>query len=91
MPRVELICLTLGFGGVGRHSRSDSPHPRTAGVGRRPRRAEVSGVTLPIGLAMFRATQPAMNVAIALYLAYWFAVPIQPANLAAAVAVGALV
>jgi proton glutamate symport protein len=54
-------------------------------------RTEVSGVTLPIGLAMFRATQPAMNVAIAVYLAYWFAVPIQPANLAAAVAVAALV
>ncbi|MDB5696316.1 MAG: cation:dicarboxylase symporter family transporter [Sphingomonas bacterium] len=54
-------------------------------------RTEVSGVTLPIGVAMFRATQPAMNVAIAVYIAYWFNVPIQPANLAAAVAVAALV
>ena len=54
-------------------------------------RTQVSGVTLPIGVAMFRATQPAMNVAIAVYIAYWFNVPIQPANLAAAVAVGALV
>jgi Na+/H+-dicarboxylate symporter len=54
-------------------------------------RTQVSGVTLPIGVAMFRATQPAMNVAIAVYIAYWFNVPIEPANLAAAVAVGALV
>jgi Na+/H+-dicarboxylate symporter len=59
---------------------------RTLGI-----RTEVSGVTLPIGVAMFRATQPAMNVAIAVYIAYWFGVPIEPANLAAAVAVGALV
>ena len=51
----------------------------------------VSGVTLPIGVAMFRATQPAMNVAVALYIAYWFGVPVLPANLAAAVAVAALV
>ena len=54
-------------------------------------RTQISGMTLPVGVAMFRATQPAMNVAIAVYIAYWFGVPIQPANLAAAVAVGALV
>jgi Na+/H+-dicarboxylate symporter len=52
---------------------------------------EVSGVTLPIGVAMFRATQPAMNVAIAIYIAHWFGLTVQPANLAAAVAVAALV
>ncbi|WP_375427895.1 dicarboxylate/amino acid:cation symporter [uncultured Sphingomonas sp.] len=51
----------------------------------------VSGVTLPIGVAMFRATQPAMNVAVALYIAAWFGVPVEPGNLLAAVAVGALV
>lgn len=53
--------------------------------------AAVSDVTLPVGVAMFRATQPAMNVAIAIYIAAWFGVPLQPGNLAAAVAVGALV
>jgi Na+/H+-dicarboxylate symporter len=51
----------------------------------------VSGVTLPVGVAMFRATQPAMNVAIAVYIAAWFGVAIEPANLAAAVAVAAIV
>jgi Na+/H+-dicarboxylate symporter len=51
----------------------------------------VSGVTLPVGVAMFRATQPAMNVAIAIYIAAWFGVPVQPGALVAAVAVGALV
>ena len=51
----------------------------------------VSGVTLPVGVAMFRATQPAMNVAVALYIAAWFGVPVEPGNLLAAVAVGALV
>jgi Na+/H+-dicarboxylate symporter len=51
----------------------------------------VSGVTLPVGVAMFRATQSAMNVAVALYVAAWFGVPVEPGNLAAAVAVGALV
>jgi Na+/H+-dicarboxylate symporter len=53
--------------------------------------AGVSGVTLPVGVAMFRATQPAMNVAVAVYIAAWFGVAVQPGNLAAAVAVGALV
>lgn len=51
----------------------------------------VSGVTLPVGVAMFRATQPAMNVAIAIYIAAWFGLPLEPANLAAAVAIGAIV
>jgi len=35
-----------------------------------------SGVTLPLGVAMFRATQPAMNLAIALYIARWFGVEV---------------
>ena len=60
-------------------------------VGRLGIPAAVSGVTLPVGVAMFRATQPAMNVAVAVYIAAWFGVPIEPANLAAAVAAGALV
>ena len=51
----------------------------------------VSGVTLPVGVAMFRATQPAMNVAVAIYIAAWFGVPIHPGPLAAAVAVAAIV
>lgn len=51
----------------------------------------VAGVTVPVGVAMFRATQPAMNVAIAIYIAHWFGYPLELANVAAAVAVGAIV
>jgi len=35
-----------------------------------------SGVTLPLGVAMFRATQPAMNLAIAIYISRWFGVEV---------------
>ena len=47
-----------------------------------------SGVTLPLGVAMFRATQPAMNVAIAMYIGRWFGVEVSAGAVAAAVLVG---
>lgn len=47
-----------------------------------------SGVTLPLGVAMFRATQPAMNLAIAIYIGRWFGVEVTPLAVAAAVMVG---
>lgn len=50
-----------------------------------------AGVALPVAVAMFRATQPAMNVAIALYIARWFGLPVAPGALGAAVLTGALV
>lgn len=53
-----------------------------------PERA--SGVTLPLGVAMFRATQPAMNLAIAIYIGRWFGVEVSPAAVVAAVLVGAV-
>ncbi|WP_163071525.1 cation:dicarboxylate symporter family transporter, partial [Acinetobacter baumannii] len=34
----------------------------------------VSGVTLPLAVAIFRATGPAMNFAVAIYVAEWFGV-----------------
>jgi proton glutamate symport protein len=49
-----------------------------------------SGVTLPIGVAIFRWTGPAMNFAVALYVAHWFGVPITPASFAAGLAAGAI-
>jgi proton glutamate symport protein len=49
-----------------------------------------SGVTLPLGVAMFRATQPAMNLAIALYIGRWFGVEVTPVAVAAGVLVGAV-
>ena len=53
--------------------------------------AAASGVTLPLGVAMFRATQPAMNLAIALYIGRWFGVEVSVASIAAAGIVGVLV
>lgn len=47
-----------------------------------------SGVTLPLGVAMFRATQPAMNLAIAIYIGRWFGVEVSWAAVAAGVLVG---
>ena len=34
-------------------------------------RDQVADVTLPIAVALFRATGPAMNVAVAFYVAHW--------------------
>ena len=50
-----------------------------------------SGVTLPLGVAMFRATQPAMNLAIAIYIGRWFGVEVPLAAVAAGAAVGVIV
>ena len=48
-----------------------------------------SGVTLPLAVALFRATGPAMNLAVAIYVANWFGVELTPMVLAAGVAVAA--
>ncbi|TFI56825.1 cation:dicarboxylase symporter family transporter [Sphingomonas parva] len=48
-----------------------------------------SGVTLPLAVALFRATGPAMNLAVAIYVANWFGVPLGPMQLAAGVAIAA--
>jgi Na+/H+-dicarboxylate symporter len=48
---------------------------------------ETAGVTLPLAVAIFRATGPAMNLAVAIYVAQWFGVAISPAMLATAVLV----
>jgi Na+/H+-dicarboxylate symporter len=48
-----------------------------------------SGVVLPLAVAIFRATGPAMNLAVAIYVAYWFGIPLGPAQLAAGVAAAA--
>lgn len=52
--------------------------------------AGVSGIVLPIAVAIFRATSPAMNLAVALYVAHWLGVPIGPAQLAAGIATAAI-
>jgi Na+/H+-dicarboxylate symporter len=41
-----------------------------------------SGVVLPMAVAIFRATGPVMNLAVALYIAYWFGIELTPTQLA---------
>ena len=48
-----------------------------------------SGVVLPMAVAIFRATGPAMNLAVAIYIAYWFGIELTPAQLAFGVAAAA--
>ena len=48
-----------------------------------------SGVVLPMAVAVFRATGPAMNLAVAIYVAYWFGYELTPAMLAIGVAAAA--
>ena len=49
-----------------------------------------SGVVLPLAVAMLRATGPAMNLAVAIYVAAWFGVPLTFATLSAATAIAVL-
>jgi proton glutamate symport protein len=48
-----------------------------------------SGVALPMAVAVFRATGPAMNLAVAIYIAYWFGYELTWAQLAIGVAAAA--
>ncbi|MET0241442.1 MAG: cation:dicarboxylase symporter family transporter [Sphingobium sp.] len=49
-----------------------------------------SGIILPIAVAIFRATSPAMNLAVALYVAHLMNVPIGPGQLAAGICTAAI-
>jgi Na+/H+-dicarboxylate symporter len=49
-----------------------------------------AGVSLPIAVAIFRVTSPAMNLAVALYVAHWFAIPLDPATVATGAVVAAI-
>jgi proton glutamate symport protein len=44
-----------------------------------------AGVVLPMAVALLRATGPAMNLAVALYVASWFGVEVGPAQYAVAI------
>jgi proton glutamate symport protein len=46
-------------------------------------------VVLPLAVAIFRATGPALNLGVALYIAHWYGVPLGPAQIAFGIAVGA--
>lgn len=53
-------------------------------------RDEVSDVSLPIAVALLRATGPAMNVAVPFYIAHWLGLHPSGAQMIAATAVGAV-
>jgi len=53
-------------------------------------RDQVSDVTLPISVALFRATGPAMNVAVPFYVAHWLGLEPTMTQMIAATAVGAV-
>ena len=47
-------------------------------------------VTLPLAVALFRATGPAMNIAVAIYVAYWMGIDLNAGNLIAGFAVASI-
>ena len=53
-------------------------------------REQVADVTLPLAVALFRATGPAMNTAVAFYVAHWLGFQPTITQMIAATAVGAL-
>jgi proton glutamate symport protein len=53
-------------------------------------REQVADVTLPIAVALFRATGPAMNTAVAFYVAHWLGYEPTVTQMIAATAVGAV-
>lgn len=54
-------------------------------------RQQVADVTLPLAVALFRATGPAMNIGVAFYVGHWLGLEPSFAQLAAATAVAAVV
>ncbi|HVL78416.1 MAG TPA: cation:dicarboxylase symporter family transporter [Sphingomicrobium sp.] len=53
-------------------------------------RERVADITLPLAVALFRATGPAMNIGVALYIAHWFGIEIGATELIAGTAVAAV-
>ena len=49
-----------------------------------------SGLILPMAVAVFRATGPAMNLAVAIYIAYLFGIVLTPAQIAIGIAAAAV-
>ena len=46
-------------------------------------------ITLPMAVALLRATGPAMNIAVAIYVAHWLGLPLSPTSIIAGVVVAA--
>ncbi len=52
-------------------------------------KAQTADMVLPLAVALFRATGPALNLGVAIYIAHWFGIVLTPLQLAAGVAVAA--
>ena len=52
--------------------------------------ARVSGVVLPLAVAVFRVTAPPMNLAVILYIAHWYGIALTPFQIAAGVAAASI-
>jgi proton glutamate symport protein len=50
---------------------------------------ETADMVLPLAVALFRASGPALNLGVAIYIAHWFGMELTPLQLAAGVAVAA--
>lgn len=50
----------------------------------------VARVSLPVAVAIFRVTSPAMNLAVALYVAHWLGIALAPSVIATGAAVAAI-
>jgi Na+/H+-dicarboxylate symporter len=61
-----------------------------AATGRLGAAPATAGIVLPLAVAVFRATSPAMNLGVALYVARWLGVPVGPGALAAGIATAAI-
>ncbi len=53
-------------------------------------RPATAGITLPLAVALLRATGPAMNVAVVIYVASWYGVPLGPQQYVFGIFVGTL-
>ncbi|MFY8194661.1 MAG: dicarboxylate/amino acid:cation symporter, partial [Novosphingobium sp.] len=53
-------------------------------------RDQTSDLVMPLAVALFRATGPAMNLAVAIYVAHWFGIALTPSMLFAGFVVATL-
>ena len=51
---------------------------------------ETADMVLPLAVALFRASGPALNLGVAIYIAHWFGIQLTPLQLGAGVAVAAI-
>ncbi len=59
------------------------------GVKRMGVKEATADVVLPLAVAIFRATGPALNLGVALYIAHWYGIELTPAAIAVGIAAGA--